>query len=256
MADKQKHLKVVDGNGQDNGGSNSQPVAVVTGAGRGIGRALVDVLRDRGYIVIAVVRSLSDVRELFTVDPQNVFPVRCDVSEPSTETVLREFIETQTGRVDLLINNAGYGASSYGIDGLNYDELDDLINVHCYGSIRCVRACIPFLRESSRGVIVNISSRFGSVDWVANGIVPHDQATYPYRIAKAALNMFTSCLAVELRAEGIRVLAVDPGKVKTRFGPKDADMEPQDSATAIVDLAEKNAATGMFLHASGDKLPW
>jgi NAD(P)-dependent dehydrogenase (short-subunit alcohol dehydrogenase family) len=251
-----QRLKLIEGRPQEFGEKSPQPVAVVTGAARGIGKALVENLHARGYQVIAVVRNLSDVRDLFTLDPQQLFPVRCDVTEPSTETTLREFLETQVGKVDLLINNAGFGASGYGIEGLNYQELDKVLAVHCYGPIRCVRACLPFLRASSKATIINISSRFGSLEWVANGTVPHDQATYPYRIAKAALNMFTSCLAVELQAEDIRVLSIDPGKVKTRFGPKDADTEAATAAAAIIDLAEQDSNTGMFLHASGDKVPW
>lgn len=255
MSNRQQ-LKLIDGRQSDDNGSSDKPVAVVTGAGRGIGRALVEVLHGRGYVVVAVVRNLSDVGELFSVDPQHILPVRCDVTEPSTEAVLREFLQRQVDRVDLLINNAGFGATQYGIEGLNYEELDNVLAVSCYGPIRCVRACLPFLRACPRSVVINMSSRFGSLEWVASGKLPHEEATYPYRIGKAALNMFTSCLAVELRSEGISVLAVDPGKVKTRFGPKDADTEPMDAARAIVDLAERTAETGLFVHASGEKLPW
>jgi NAD(P)-dependent dehydrogenase (short-subunit alcohol dehydrogenase family) len=231
-------------------------VAVVTGAGRGIGRALVDVLREKNYQVVAVVRSLSDVSELFSADPHNIFPVRCDITEPSTEATLSEFISRQVDKVDLLINNAGFGASGYGISGLDLQELERVLAVHCYGPIRCVRACLPFLRKAQDAVVVNVSSRFGSLEWVANGTVPAEGATYPYRIGKAAMNMFTSCLSVELQADKIRVLAVDPGKVKTRFGPKDADTEPEAAARAIVELAETNSETGVFVRASGERLPW
>ena len=233
-----------------------QPVAVVTGAGRGIGRALVDELRARDYCVIAVVRSLASVRELFASDPEGILPLRCDVTEPSTEEVLRDFVETQTGRVDLLINNAGHGATGLGIEGLLFDELDRLLAVHCYGPVRCVRACLPFLKVTPDPAIVNISSRFGSAQWVASGTVPPDQASYPYRIAKAALNMLTSCLSIELRESGVRVISLDPGKVKTRFGPVDADIEPEDSAARIIELVEKSSDTGMFLQTSGEVVPW
>lgn len=256
MVNRQQRLKVIEGSQNDSAGNSRQPVAVVTGAAKGIGRALLEELRLRGYLVIAVVRSLSDVRDLFSLAPQQILPIRCDVTEPSTEAVLKEFLESQVGTIDLLINNAGYGATGYGINGLDLKELDSVMAVSCYGPIRCVRACLPFLRTSQKATIINMSSRFASLEWVASGTVPHEQATYPYRIAKAAMNMFTSCLSIELKGSGIKVLSVDPGKVKTRFGPKDADVEPADAARAIVDLAENTVDTGIFVHASGEKLPW
>lgn len=256
MDTNRQQLKVINGDKAEGIGLNNQPVAVITGAGRGIGRALVETLHARGYLVVAVVRSLSDVGNLFSLDPERVFPVRCDVTEASTEATLREFLERHVPRVDVLVNNAGFGATCYGIEQLKYEELESVLAVSCFGAIRCVRACLPFLRASSRGAVINVSSRFGSLEWVSSGAVPHNEATYAYRIGKAALNMLTSCLAVELRSENIRVLAVDPGKVKTRFGPKDADIEPTDAARNIVDLIENGVETGLFVHASGEKLPW
>lgn len=235
---------------------NAAPVAVITGAGRGIGKAFLEELLKRGYRVVAVVRSLASVRELFSLDPNNVFPLRADVTEASTEEVLKEFLQNQFDKVDLLINNAGYGATAYGIEALQIQELDRVMAVHLHGPIRCVKACLPLLRKSPDATIINISSRFASIEDVSTGAVPPDQATYPYRIAKASLNMLTSCLSIELSKENIRVLSIDPGKVKTRFGPVDADTEPQDAAAAIVDLVEKTNHPGLFLRASGEKVPW
>lgn len=236
--------------------ATSERTAVITGAGRGIGRALVDVLLNRGYKVVAAVRATSDIPQLAAVD-KRVLPVQCDVTKPEAEHVLRTFLEKNVDHVDLLINNAGYGATAYGIEGLNYEELDATLAVHCYGPIRCVRATLPFLRKSQDAAIVNISSRFGSLEWVAQKVVPADQATYAYRIAKAALNMLTSCLSAELSNENIRVLSIDPGKVKTRFGPRDADVEPSHAAEAIAQTVENNTHTATFVHAvSGERVPW
>ncbi len=217
---------------------------------------MLEELRERGYIVIAVVRSLSDVSELFSLDPENVLPIRCDVTEPSTEIVLREFLESQIDRVDLLINNAGYWCYWLCIEKLKLDELESVLSVHCFGAIRCLRACLPLLRKSKNATVINISSRFGSLEWVSTGKVAHERTTYAYRIAKAALNMFTSSLAAELRNDGIKVLSVDPGKVKTRIGLSDADVEPAHAAQAIVKLAENVSETGLFLNTAGEKLPW
>lgn len=231
-------------------------VAVVTGAGRGIGLALVEELHHRGYIVVGVVRNADDVPRLCQIAPNEIFAVRGDVVEPETEAILKDFLQIHAPKVDLLINNAGFGATGYGIDGLVYSELDKVLAVSCYGPIRCVRAALPSLRKSDNATIINMSSRFASLEWVVTGTVPHKEATYPYRIGKAALNMLTSCLAVELAEENMRVFSVDPGKVKTRFGPKDADTEPREAARAIVDLVENSSTTATFVHASGEKVPW
>lgn len=256
MNDRKKKFRLIEGSKEAGENLSEQPVAVVTGAGRGIGRALLNQLLKRGYLVVAVVRSINHVRELFTIDPKNILPLRLDITEASTEEVLKEFLEGQVERVDLLVNNAGHGATGFGIEGLDTKELEKLFSVHCFGPIKVVKACLPFLRKSPQAVITNISSRFGSVEWVATGTVPNDQSTYSYRIAKASLNMFTCCLADELAGEGMKVISVDPGKVKTRFGPIDADCEPEESAEAILNLIDTNKETGIFKNAKGEKLPW
>ncbi len=229
-------------------------VALVTGAGQGIGRALTEALAQRNYIVLALVRSLKDLDELAQIPM--VQAVCSDVTEDSSERILREFAESKVDKIDLLINNAGYGASAYGIEGLKLEELNRVLAVHCHGPIRCIKACLPLLRRSNDAAILNISSRFASIEWVARKMVPPEQATYAYRIAKAAMNMLSACLAVELEGSNIRVLAIDPGKVKTRFGPVDADTEAAEAALSILQLAETRKETGKFIHASGEELPW
>ena len=239
------------------GDFSKKSIAVVTGAGRGIGRALVEVLHKRQYIVVPVVRSLAHLNELQALDPAHIFPIRCDITESSTEVVLKEFLQLHFPKVDLLINNAGFGATAYGIEALNYQELDAMLAVYCYSPIRCVKACLPLLRQSQSASIVNISSRFGSVEWVATGTVPPSESTYPYRIAKAAMNMLTACLSVELENENIRALSIHPGKVKTRFGPHDADLDPESVAQSVLDLIEKKSNANLFVNASsGEKIPW
>lgn len=234
---------------------SSNRVAVITGAAKGIGRALVSAFLKRGFAVVAVVRSESDVAPLQALSPR-VLSTAIDVTAGDAQEQLNAFLDAHVENVDVLVNNAGFGATAYGVEGLKFEELDRNLQVHCYGPIRCVRACLPFMRKSNQSVIVNMSSRFASNEWVATATVPPDQATYPYRIAKAAMNMLTCCLAVELADDNIRVLAVDPGKVKTRFGPRDADTEPDAAAEGIVELIESTSHTGVFIRATGELVPW
>jgi len=101
-----------------------------------------------------------------------------------------------------------------------------------------------------------MSSCCASIELVASGRVAHDQVTHSYKIAQGASNMLTALLAAELRSENIRVLSFDPGPVKTRLGPANAVTEPEEVAQAILDLAEKNLGSGVFLHISKGKVPW
>lgn len=103
---------------------------------------------------------------------------------------------------------------------------------------------------------MNISSRGASLELIASGKMAHNQVTHSYKIAQAALNMLTVSLAAELHDENIRVLSFDPGPVKTRLGPVDSTTEPKEVAQAIIELAENNIDTGLFLHINKEKLPW
>lgn len=235
---------------------SAEKTALVTGAGRGIGRALLNELLARNYQVLAIVRSSAHVEELNLLEPNRAQAVLCDVTQSDAEEKISAEIGKHFQHLDLLFNNAGFGASAYGIEDLQYDELDRVLSVNLYGPIRCIKASLPYLRRSEDAAIVNVSSRFGSSEWVVTEAVPCDQATYAYRIAKAAMNMLTCCLAVELKSENIRTFSVDPGKVKTRFGPRDANVEASECAKALVDLALDNTSSGMFLRASGEKVPW
>lgn len=230
--------------------------ALITGAGRGIGYELARRICENGGSVYAVVRNPQDVINLESKFPGSLKAFCCDITQADAESRLQEFLSENCGALNLLINNAGYGASSYGIEGLKFDELESVLSVHLYGAIRCVRAALPYLKEAAPAVVLNISSRFASSCWVAEKVLSPAEATYAYRIAKASMNMLSACLAAEFDPEQIRVLAVDPGKVKTRFGPKDADMEPDAAAAAILELASKNTGTGLFVNSAGEQLPW
>ncbi len=232
-------------------------VAVLTGAAGGLGQALLTLLLRDDYRVFAVVRTASQERELFETDPARIIPVRVDLAEDSAQRVLAEHLAFHTDHVDLVIHCAGCGAANNGLENLSLTELHALINVHCYGSVRTLKACLPHLKAADAGTIVNISSRFGSIEWVATNTVPNAEATYCYRIAKAAMNMLTACVAAEFAGTNIRAFALDPGKLRTRFGPKDADTAPEAAAEAILALVHgREAPSAVFVNSRGAVIPW
>ena len=101
-----------------------------------------------------------------------------------------------------------------------------------------------------------MSSSYASIELVASGRVAHNQVTHSYKIAQGASNMLVALLAAELRSDNIRVISFDPGHVKTRLGSATAKTEPEQVPEAIVDQAEKNFETGVFLHMKRGKVPW
>jgi NAD(P)-dependent dehydrogenase (short-subunit alcohol dehydrogenase family) len=132
----------------------------------------------------------------------------------------------------------------------------DSFNVHCLGALRATQATLPWLQRAPRPAIVNISSRRGSLAQEAAGGAPGD-ASYAYRIAKAAQNMLTVCLSVELRHAGIPVLAVHPGALLTGTAPPDAAVAPRLAARRILALAEQaDRAPALFLEPPDRTLPW
>ena len=134
--------------------------------------------------------------------------------------------------------------------------MEELFRVHCVGAFRCTRAALPFLRRAPRPIVVNVTSRFGSIARSAAG---EFRGIYSYSIAKCAQNMLTVCLDQELRKEGIRVFAVHPGRLRTAAAAVDADTEPQVAAARLadwLDAIDRDAESFLYDLMGGGVLPW
>jgi len=194
--------------------THPEPVAVVTGANRGIGLEVCRQLAGLGYAVVLGSRDLRKGRRAAARlgDAPNVTPCQLDVADDDSVRAAARWVAERFGRCDALVNNA---AIHY--DSGNLAERADLVVVHeametnLFGAWRTTLALLPLLRRSGRGRIVNVSSEGGSLAGMGAG-------TPAYHVTKAALNALTRTLAAELRSAGILVNAVCPGWTATDMG--------------------------------------
>jgi NAD(P)-dependent dehydrogenase (short-subunit alcohol dehydrogenase family) len=218
--------------------------AVITGANRGIGLALVKALSN-DYDIVAVCRSSSP--ELDSTGARVVDGI--DVSSRDGIVSLKSALAGV--RIDLLINNAGLliGSSLSGIE----DELDDWraqYEVNALAPVRVTSALADQLESGARVVI--ITSRMGSMGDNSSGGV------YAYRMSKAAVNSAGVSLAHELRDRGIAVGLLHPGYVRTGMTGGSGHVNPEASAAQLVERIEELDLnrSGKFFHANGESLPW
>jgi NAD(P)-dependent dehydrogenase (short-subunit alcohol dehydrogenase family) len=212
-------------------------VAVVTGAGRGLGRETARQLVGLGWRVVVTARRAEDAEKVAAELGDAAVAFVLDVTDPAGPAALVAFVQQRFGRLDSLVNNAGVI-----FDGGGRDEIEAVrlsFETNTVGPLRLSRACAPMLRESG-GTIVNVSSGMGGVSDMSGGFTG-------YRLSKAALNGTTRILAHELGSK-VRVNSVCPGWVKTDMGGAGASREVPEGAKGIVWAAtlDANGPTGGF----------
>ncbi|WP_430309263.1 SDR family oxidoreductase [Pseudomonas sp. PONIH3] len=179
------------------------PTVLITGCSSGIGRALADAFRDAGHEVWATARKPDDVDALLDAG----FAARqLDVNDGEALTRLADELEDRHGGLDILINNAGYGAMGPLLDG-GVEAMRQQFETNVFALVGVTRALFPLLRRS-RGLVVNI----GSVSGVL--VTPFAGA---YCASKAAVHGLTDALRLELAPFGIRVMEVQPGAIASQF---------------------------------------
>ncbi|MCW8194805.1 SDR family oxidoreductase [Proteobacteria bacterium 005FR1] len=182
-------------------------VAVITGAGSGIGRGLATVLSQRGCKL-----ALSDVNEVGLAETAaslggDVFTQVVDVADRAAMFAHAERVIERFGAVDLVINNAGVTVSQT-LAEVSFEDFEWLMNINFWGVVYGTKAFLPGMIERNSGTIVNISSVFGLVGWPTQGT---------YCAAKFAVRGFTETLRHELADTGIKVVSVHPGGVNTNI---------------------------------------
>jgi len=229
------------------------PVAVVTGASRGIGLEVCRQLAALGYVVLLGSRDLR-VAELAAkeLDPEGerVIPLHVEVDNSVNIEHLAEWVRERYGRVDAIVNNASTAPDLWEIAGTtDLSPVAEALDVNLFGAWRVSQALLPLLRSSPRPRIVNVSSESGSIALMHGG-------RPAFSVSKAALNALTRMLAGELYRDGILVNAVCPGPVNTDGTRSGGRSAAQGAASVVWAVTLPNGGpTGTFTR-DGRELPW
>lgn len=203
---------------------------MITGASRGFGLALLEQFIKNRWDTLALVRKEEDALRLKKTQGDLCIPFVSDLTTDKVEADISAALKA-FGDLDVLINNAGMGGNTLFLSDTSADEILLLLNVHCLGVLRVTKAAFPFMKKG--GLIINISSRFGSITKVSGGSLDHVPCSYSYRIAKGAQNMLTQCMCREFQEGKPRICSVHPGKLKTDTPSPDADKTPEEAAKLL-----------------------
>ncbi|WP_437670735.1 SDR family oxidoreductase [Sorangium sp. So ce131] len=240
---------------------HDKQVALVTGANKGIGLETARQLARRGMTALVGARAPErgeEAAQRLRAEGLDARFVRLDVTEPASIAEAARWIETNLGRLDVLVNNAGVLIGTTKPSETNLDELRSLFQVNVFGTIAVTQAMLPLLRRARPAArIVNVSSGTGSLTQSSDPRWEHARINVlAYPAAKAALNMATVQFAKELRETGIKVNAADPGYTATDM-TRHHGQPVEEGARASVWLAtlDEGGPTGGFFDAKGP-VPW
>ncbi len=188
----------------------SKRTGLVTGCSSGIGLATCHVLSRNNFMTYGTVRNLSKakkIQDLINRENLSMKILRLDVNDNQSIKLAVKKILTDTGRIDVLINNAGYGMFGP-VEEITTQEIKKQFETNFFGAIRLIKAIVPIMRKQGNGTIVNISSMVGRFG------VPLNSA---YVSSKFAVEGLSESISFELEEFGIRVIVIEPGVVNSDF---------------------------------------
>ena len=178
---------------------------LITGANRGLGRAFAEVALEAGDAVVATARRPEQLDELVAQHPDRALALALDVTDRARVLAAVDEAAAFTGRLDVLVNNAGYGLAG-GVEEVSEQEARDQIEVNVFGALWCSQAVLPVMRRQGSGHLFQVSSIGGVAGFPGTGI---------YHASKWALEGFSESLAQEVAGFGVGVTIVEPGPFRT-----------------------------------------
>jgi len=207
-------------------------IALVTGASSGIGKATAERLATAGYTVYGTSRRGAQTgQQAFAMLPLDV------TSDESVEAAVNEVLRLE-GRIDLLVNNAGFGVAPAGAEESSIDQARSIFDTNFFGVVRMTRAVVPYMRKQGGGRIINIGSVLGFLPMPYGAL---------YAATKHAIEGYSESLDHELRTRGIRVSVIEPAYTKTTFDANflepDAKLDEYREVRAAVNQRVKEVMT-------------
>jgi NAD(P)-dependent dehydrogenase (short-subunit alcohol dehydrogenase family) len=217
---------------------DNAPVWFITGCSTGFGREIARQVLGRGWRAVVTARNLEQVRDIVTGHKDNALGLSLDVNDKDAIARAVQSAEEEFGRIDVLVNNAGYGYLAAIEEGED-DEVRAMFETNVFGLIDLIKAVLPGMRRRKKGHIVNISSIGGLVSFAATGY---------YHATKYAVEGLSESLALEVAPLGIKVLIVEPGPFRTDWAGRSIKFSktrlPDYEPTAGKRRAETEARNG------------
>ncbi|CAD7722143.1 3-oxoacyl-[acyl-carrier-protein] reductase FabG [Xanthomonas hydrangeae] len=238
--------------------STSAPVALITGANKGIGLALVDHLANAGWTVYLGSRDPARGQAardgLSQADNVHVLPL--DITDPGSIAAAVAQLQADGATLDVLVNNAAVIVGDGTPATATLDNLRATYEVNLFGQVAITQALLPLLRAGTLKRIVNVSSDLGSLSLHGDpGYRYHAVNVLGYCSSKTALNAFTVLLAKELRSEGFAVNAVNPGYTATDLNGHTGPGSVEQAAATVAHVAMSELGTGGY-YTEGGRLAW
>ncbi len=189
---------------------------LITGSSRGIGRALAEAVLDAGHRLVATARDPAQLAGLAARHGDAVRVVALDVTDPAAAQAAVDTAVDSFGRLDVLVNNAGYGNVG-SVEDTPLDEFRRQIETNLFGTIIVTKAAIPVMREQRSGHIIQFSSVGGRLGAPGRA---------PYSAAKWGVEGFSEVLAAEMALVGVKVTVIEPGGFRTDFAGASTSLQP------------------------------
>jgi short-subunit dehydrogenase len=200
---------------------------LITGINKGLGKELFAQFVAKGHFVFGLLRNENIYIELLKTKPHNAEYILADISKDNCIEKIQQIIGNR--ELDLVINNAGIQGQGMTLETATSKEILDLINVHCLGAFRVMKALYNNFKVKD-STVINVNSRLGSIYHQEIGTFKNMEVSYSYRIAKASQNMLTTSLQLEF--PNINFISLTPGRLSTQ-------PEYQESAKKIIEFWEQ-----------------